>query len=190
MIFFDSFPVFREIRKKPVFIRRRKAPREHIRSCAGLFTYHTIFHIFYFPMCRAGASVLLSHCCQSSFFIWFADFLIIALILCKKLILLYFNAQLYTRKIYRFNARKTKKNSRYIYSNCSSTSEVHAALTLLFPAHLYSDRSISLELLSVFLSDSLNYLPEKTTIMSRPKLYIFFKCDQRRQVFLRHNSSQ
>ena len=46
--------------------------------------------------------------------------------------------------------------------------------TLLFPAHLYSDRSISLELLSVFLSDSLNYLPEKTVIMSRPMLYIFF----------------
>ena len=36
----------------------------------------------------------------------------------------------------------------------------------------------------------LNYLPEKTTIMSRPKLYIFFKCDQRRQVFLRHDSFQ
>lgn len=30
----------------------------------------------------------------------------------------------------------------------------------------------------------------KTTIMSRPKLYIFFKCDQRRQVFLCHDSSQ
>ena len=111
----------------------------------------------------------------SQTFIWFADFLIIALILCKKLILLYFNAQLYTRKIYRFNARKTKKNSRYIYPNCSSTSEVHAALTLLFPAHLYSDCSISLELLSVFLSDSLNYLPEKTVIMSRLMLYIFFQ---------------
>ena len=109
----------------------------------------------------------------SQTFIWFADFLIIALILCKKLILLYFNAQLYTRKIYRFNARKTKKNSRYIYPNCSSTSEVHAALTLLFPAHLYSDRSISLKLLSVFLSDSLNYLPEKTAIMSRPKPFLF-----------------
>ena len=103
----------------------------------------------------------------SQTFIWFANFLNIALILCQKLILLYFNAQLYIRKIYRFSARKTKKNSRYIYSNCSSTSEVHAALTLLFPAHLYSDRSISLELLSVFLSDSLNYLPEKTVIMSR-----------------------
>ena len=96
----------------------------------------------------------------SQTFIWFANFLNIALILCQKLILLYFNAQLYIRKIYRFSARKTKKNSRYIYSNCSSTSEVHAALTLLFPAHLYSDRSISLELLSVFLSDSLNYLPD------------------------------
>ena len=111
----------------------------------------------------------------SQTFIWFANFLNIALILCQKLILLYFNAQLYIRKIYRFSARKTKKNSRYIYSNCSSTSEVHAALTLLFPAHLYSDRSISLELLSIFLSDSLNYLPEKTAIMSRPKLYIFFQ---------------
>ena len=94
------------------------------------------------------------------------------------------------QKHYHFNAWKQKKNSRYIYLNCSSTSEVHEALTLLFPAHLHSDRSISLELLSVFLSDSLNYLPEKTTIMSRPKLYIFFKCDQRRQVFLRHDSSQ
>ena len=111
----------------------------------------------------------------SQTFIWFANFLNIALILCQKLILLYFNAQLYIRKIYRFSARKTKKNSRYIYSNCSSTSEVHAALTLLFPAHLYSDRSISLELLSVFLSDSLNYLPEKTAIMLRPMLYIFFQ---------------
>ena len=68
-----------------------------------------------------------------------------------------------------------KEQPIYIYSNCSSTSEVHAALTLLFPAHLYSDRSISLELLSIFLSDSLNYLPEKTAIMSRPKLYIFFQ---------------
>ena len=77
-------------------------------------------------------------------------------------------------KHYHFNLQKQKKNSRYIYSNCSSTSEVHAALTLLFPAHLYSDCSISLELLSVFLSDSLNYLPEKTVIMSRLMLYIFF----------------
>ena len=86
---------------------------------------------------------------------------------------------MYTRKnitvLTPFNAWKPKKNSRYIYSNCSSTSEVHAALTLQFPAHLYSDRSISLELLSVFLSDSLNYLPEKTVIMSRPMLYIFFQ---------------
>ena len=56
---------------------------------------------------------------------------------------------------------KNKKNSRYIYSNCSPTSEVHAALTLLFPAYLYSDCSISLKLLSVFLSNSPNYLPEK-----------------------------
>ena len=68
---------------------------------------------------------------------------------------------------------KNKKNSRYIYSNCSPTSEVHAALTLLFPAHLYSDCSISLKLLSVFLSNSPNYLPEKTMIMSRLMLYIF-----------------
>ena len=74
---------------------------------------------------------------------------------------------MHKKKNYRFNVQKQKKNSRYIYSNCSPTSEVHAALTLLFPAHLYSDRSISLELLSVFLSDSLNYLPEKTAIMSR-----------------------
>ena len=47
-------------------------------------------------------------------------------------------------KHYHFNLQKQKKNSRYIYSNCSSTSEVHATLTSLFPAHLYSDRSISL----------------------------------------------
>ena len=60
---------------------------------------------------------------------------------------------------------KVKKNSRYIYSNCSSTSEVHEALTLLFPAHLYSDCSISLKLLSVCLSDSLDYLPEKAVII-------------------------
>ena len=62
-----------------------------------------------------------------------------------------------------------KKNSRYIYSNCSSTSEDHAALTSLFPAHLYSDYSISLKLLSVFLSDSLNYLPEKNCDNVTPK---------------------
>ena len=82
---------------------------------------------------------------------------------------------MHKKKNYRFNVQKQKKNSRYIYSNCSPTSEVHAALTLLFPAHLYSDRSISLELLSVFLSDSLNYLLEKTVIMSRLMLYIFFQ---------------
>ena len=63
-----------------------------------------------------------------------------------------------------FGAVSSKK--RYL-PTAPPTSEVHAALTLLFPAHLYSDRSISLELLSVFLSDSLNYLPEKTAIMSR-----------------------
>ena len=110
----------------------------------------------------------------SQTFIWFADFLIIALILCQKLILLYFNILLCTRKK-RFNVQKQKKNSRYIYSNCSSTFEVHEALTLLFPAHLYSDRSISLKFLPALLSDSLNYLPEKTAIMSRPKLHIFFQ---------------
>ena len=66
-----------------------------------------------------------------------------------------------------------KEQPIYIYSNCSPTSEVHAALTLLFPAHLYSDCSISLKLLSVFLSNSPNYLPEKTMIMSRLMLYIF-----------------
>ena len=106
----------------------------------------------------------------SQIFIWFADFLIIDIafkLMPKKLILLYFNVLLYTRKNNRFNVQKQKKNSRYIYSNCSPTSEVHAALTLLFPAHLYSGCSISLELLSVFLSDSLNYLLEKTVIMSR-----------------------
>ena len=53
---------------------------------------------------------------------------------------------MHKKKNYRFNVQKQKKNSRYIYSNCSPTSEVHAALTLLFPAHLYSDRSISPEL--------------------------------------------
>ena len=68
-------------------------------------------------------------------------------------------------KHYRFNTRKSKKNSRYIYSNCSSTFEVHEALTLLFPAHLYSDCSISLKLLSVCLSDSLDYPPEKAVII-------------------------
>ena len=112
----------------------------------------------------------------SQTFIWFADFHIIALILMQKN-WFYYTIALYCtqEKHYRFNARKQKKNSRYIYSNCSLTSEDHAALTSLFPAHLYSDYSISLKLLSVFLSDSLNYLPEKTAIMSRPKLYIFFQ---------------
>ena len=61
---------------------------------------------------------------------------------------------------------ENQKNSRYIYSNCSSTFEVHEALTLLFPAHLYSDCSISLKLLSVCLSDSLDYLPEKAVIIN------------------------
>ena len=106
----------------------------------------------------------------SQTFICFADFLIIDITF--KLMQknwFYYTMALYCtqEKHYHFNLQKQKKNSRYIYSNCSSTSEVHAALTLLFPAHLYSDRSISLELLSVFLSDSLNYLPEKTAIMSR-----------------------
>ena len=106
----------------------------------------------------------------SQTFIWFADFLIIdiAFKLMQKNWFYYTLTFYYAQeKNYRFNVQKQKKNSRYIYSNCSPTSEVHAALTLLFPAHLYSDRSISLELLSVFLSDSLNYLPEKTAIMSR-----------------------
>ena len=52
-------------------------------------------------------------------------------------------------KHYRFNVQKHKKNSRYIHSNCSPTSEVHAALKLL----------------SALLSDSLNYLPQKTARM-------------------------
>ena len=82
---------------------------------------------------------------------------------------------MHKKKITVLTFKNKKKNSRYIYSNCSSTSEDHAALTSLFPAHLYSDCSISLKLLSVFLSDSLNYLPEKTVIMSRPMLYIFFQ---------------
>ena len=83
----------------------------------------------------------------SQTFIWFANFHIIALILMQKN-WFYYTMVLYCiqEKHYRFNTRKSKKNSRYIYSNCSSTSEDHAALTLLFPAHLYSDRSISLEL--------------------------------------------
>ena len=110
----------------------------------------------------------------SQTFIWFADFLIIAFKLMQKN-WFYYTIALYCtqEKHYRFNARKQKKNSRYIYSNCSATSEVHKALTLLFPAHLHSDCSISLKLLSVFLSDSLNYLPEKTAIMSRPKPFLF-----------------
>ena len=70
---------------------------------------------------------------------------------------------------------KNKKEQPIYTSNRSPTSEVHAALTSLFPAHLYSDHSISLKLLPALLSDSLNYLPEKTAIMSRPKLYIFFQ---------------
>ena len=102
----------------------------------------------------------------SQTFIWFADFHIIALILIQKNRIYYTIVLCCTQeKHYRFYVQKQKKNSRYIYSNCSPTSEVHAALTLLFPAYLYSDRSISLELLSVFLSDSLNYLPEKTAII-------------------------
>ena len=70
---------------------------------------------------------------------------------------------------------KNKKEQPIYTSNRSPTSEVHAALTSLFPAHLYSDRSISLKFLPALLSDSLNYFPEKTAIMSRPKLYIFFQ---------------
>ena len=82
---------------------------------------------------------------------------------------------MHKKKNYRFNVQKQKKNSRYIYSNCSPTSEVHAALTLLFPAHLYSDHFISLELLFVFLSNSLNYIPEKTAIMSRQEFLFCLK---------------
>ena len=104
----------------------------------------------------------------SQTFIWFADFLIIdiAFKLMQKN-WFYYTIALYCtqEKHYRFNAWKQKKNSRYIYSNCSSTFEVHEALTLLFPAHLYSDRSISLKLLPALLSDSPNYLPEKTAII-------------------------
>ena len=48
-------------------------------------------------------------------------------------------------KHYRFNVQKQKKEQSIHIPNCSPTSEVHAALTLLFPAHLYSDCSISLE---------------------------------------------
>ena len=101
----------------------------------------------------------------SQTFIWFADFLIIFKLLQKNWF--YYTMVLYCiqEKHYRFNTRKSKKNSRYIYSNCSSTFEVHEALTLLFPAHLYSDCSISLKLLSVCLSDSLDYLPEKAVII-------------------------
>ena len=101
----------------------------------------------------------------SQTFIWFADFLIIFKLLQK--IWFYYTMVLYCiqEKHYRFNTRKSKKNSRYIYSNCSSTFEVHEALTLLFPAHLYSDCSISLKLLSVCLSDSLDYPPEKAVII-------------------------
>lgn len=125
----------------------------------------------------------------SQTFIWFADFLIIALILCKNWF--YYTLTLnYTQEKFIVLTPENKKNSRYIYPNCSSTSEVHAALTLLFPAHLYSDRSIFLELLSVFLSDSLNYLPENYDNVTPKAVHIFFKCDQRRQVFLRHDSSQ
>ena len=65
-------------------------------------------------------------------------------------------------KHYRFNVQK--KEQPIYTSDRSPTSEVHAALTLLFPTHLYSDRSLSLKLLPTFLSDSLNYLPEKAAI--------------------------
>ena len=82
---------------------------------------------------------------------------------------------MHKKKITVLTFKKQKKNSRYIYSNCSSTSEVHATLTLLFPAHLYSDHSISLELLFVFLSNSLNYIPEKTAIMSRQEFLFCLK---------------
>ena len=72
----------------------------------------------------------------SQTFICFADFLIIAFKLMQKN-WFYYTIALYCtqEKHYRFNARKQKKNSRYIYSNCSSTSEVHEALTLLLPIY-------------------------------------------------------
>ena len=60
---------------------------------------------------------------------------------------------MHKKKITVLTFKNKKKNSRYIYSNCSPTSEVHAALTLLFPAHLYSDHSISLKLPPAILSD-------------------------------------
>ena len=165
--------------------------KHHRFSYRAFQSFLPIYFIRNVPYLRSWLPFYRPCSFASQTFIWFADFLIIAFKLMQKN-WFYYTIALYCtqEKHYRFNARKQKKNSRYIYSNCSSTSEVHAALILLFPAHLYSGRSISLELLSVFLSDSLNYLPEKTVIMSRPKLYIFFKCDQRRQVFLRHDSSQ
>ena len=123
-------------------------------------------------------------------FIWFADFLMIALNVCKKTaFIILWHSTVHKKKITVLMLKNKKEQPIHI-PNCSPTSEVHAALTLLFPAHLYSDCSISLKLLSVFLSNSPNYLPEKTMIMSRLMLYIFFKCEQRRQVFLRHDSSQ
>ena len=71
----------------------------------------------------------------SQTFICFAGFLIIAFKHMKKYWFYYTLMLDYVQeKHYRFNAWKQKKNSRYIYSNCSSTSEVHEALTLLFPA--------------------------------------------------------
>ena len=68
----------------------------------------------------------------------------ILIIVCLKLF--HIISQHLYRKYHRVNAWKQKKNSRYICSNCSPTSEVHTALTLLFPAHLYLYRSVSVKL--------------------------------------------
>ena len=93
----------------------------------------------------------------SQTFVCFADFLIIAFkILQKTYFIILHCSTLHKKNLTALTLKNKKKNSRYIYSNCSPSSEVHAALTLLFPTHLYSDRSISLELLFALLSASPN----------------------------------
>ena len=93
----------------------------------------------------------------SQTFVCFADFLIIAFkILPKTYFIILHCSPLHKKNLTALTLKNKKKNSRYIYSNCSPSSEVHAALTLLFPTHLYSDRSISLELLFALLSASPN----------------------------------
>ena len=67
-------------------------------------------------------------------------------------------------KHYRFNARKQKREQLIYTSNCSSTSEVHATLTSLFPAHLYSDRSISLSHTQSQLKDVEKLLPASAAV--------------------------